>query len=135
MRLCCSYHASYGLLCFRTGDSGIYTRLVKVAADSEGADPCQGYAAWQGRRHESLTHSFCATRHQLRIREELRRRFAGREWLDVVSKADLPPTDAPAPLPAAAVRVSVATGLGVDALRRAVLASDVLARHAAARAE
>ena len=61
---------------------------------------------------------------QLRIRDELRGRFGGHEWIDVVSKADLPRAG-PGP-PPSAICVSVAEGTGVDALRRAILASRLL---------
>ena len=62
---------------------------------------------------------------QLSIREELVARFGSHEWIDVLSKADLPLPD-PAiasRLPPDAIRVSVATGQGVDLVRRAVLTS------------
>ena len=62
---------------------------------------------------------------QLAIREELRRRAPGRPWLDVLSKWDLCDARDPAVAAAAArlpeaLRVSVATGDGTDAIRAAM---------------
>ena len=69
---------------------------------------------------------------QLSIREELLGRFGSHEWIDVLSKADLPLAH-PAmlsTLPPDAIRVSVATGEGVDLLRRAVLTSRLITQAA-----
>ena len=62
---------------------------------------------------------------QLLIRDELRRRAPGRPWLDVLSKWDLCDLEAPGVAEAAAalphaLRVSVPTSTGTDALREAV---------------
>jgi nucleolar GTP-binding protein len=65
---------------------------------------------------------------QMLIRQELRRRAAGRPWLDVLSKWDLVDVGGDAGAAAAAsamphaLRVSVTEGMGTDALRRAVAA-------------
>jgi hypothetical protein len=70
---------------------------------------------------------------QLTIREELLGRFGSHEWIDVLSKADLPLADPAirARLPNSAICVSVATGQGLDLLRRAVLTSRLLTQPAA----
>jgi hypothetical protein len=70
---------------------------------------------------------------QLSIREELLARFGSHEWIDVLSKTDLPLPD-PAitsRLPPDAIRVSIATGQGVDLLRRAILTSRLMTAVAA----
>jgi len=60
---------------------------------------------------------------QLGIREELRARFPGRPWLDVLSKCDLAPADGAAAAAAAAglgpgaLRVSVTSGEGTAELK------------------
>jgi nucleolar GTP-binding protein len=64
---------------------------------------------------------------QLLIRAELRRRAAGRPWLDVLSKWDLVDLNEPGAAAAAAalpnaLRVAVTEGMGTDELRRAVAA-------------
>lgn len=57
---------------------------------------------------------------QLAVRDTVRARYAGRPWIDVCSKADLPlaPEVPPDAVPRGALRVSVHDGSNIDELRR-----------------
>lgn len=59
---------------------------------------------------------------QLGVREQVRERYAGRPWLDVRTKADLPldPEVDPAAIPAGTLEVSVIDDINVDVLQRSM---------------
>ena len=69
-----------------------------------------------------------APRLQLRVREQVRARYADRPWLDVRTKADLPLADelSPEDVPDDTLHVSVVDDVNVELLKRrmAVLVGD-----------